>query len=206
MKRRCLLILVLGAVLLHSCCQGESEEEARYPLSPIFEKLIPYEDGQVYNFVHSKGAQLEFTVTELKQEWTKQYHFCEWHCCDNDYISYETKRASIACEYPQITIDLDIGRGIYYGFYDSYSLGVQVNNNYAYVNYDTLGVYSDYNENSLVYDSLLIAGKWYNSVIEMDLNGHWVDTTALYYKKLRYNELGVLQIIMSNDETFTIDF
>lgn len=73
--------------------------------------------------------------------------------------------------------------------------------------YDSLSNFICDGNNAVCYDSILIHEKLYTNVIEKNFDNHYFiqDSAVLIPESILYNNLGLLQIKMSNDETFSIN-
>ena len=196
--------LVIVCLLCIACCNEKGTEAARYSLSDKELNLIPYSKNQKINFVHSNGYAFDFVVTENKTEWEILDNFCEWNCCGIDYISQQYKTTTLTSSYPLMTIRLSI-----YGNETGLSrnsISLNCNNRYSLsIPYDsTANFIADSVSKSFLFDSVLINSKTYYHVIEQYFNTSYEDTTILHPLSIIYNEKGLLQIKMSNDEKFSI--
>lgn len=192
---------------LTSCCTEESVETARYQLSGNELELIPYENGQKIGFVHSNGYEFDFTVTEDKLEWQVYQEFCEWNCCGLDYYSYEVRTTKLASAYPDLTIEMSIG-SYSYGYYPSF-FNLNINNrHFLSIQYDSLANFICNSSSGVIcFDTVSIQNEIYTDVIEKKFDIHYFieDSTILVPESILYNSLGLLQIKMSNAETFSIN-
>ncbi|PCH73144.1 MAG: hypothetical protein COB98_11140, partial [Flavobacteriaceae bacterium] len=100
---------LLLLVMFSSCCKGDSIETDRYELTPVERKLIPYKKGIQVSFRHSKGYIFQMEAVSDETVWNESRNFCEWHCCDQDFISYQTKNTVLQSEYPILSISLNLG-------------------------------------------------------------------------------------------------
>jgi hypothetical protein len=195
-------------LMISSCCRQDPVETARYELSDIELELIPYSYGQQINFIHSNGYTFQFSVTEDKLEWNEYYRFCEWNCCGQDYFSYQVKTTRLESVYPNLIIELSLG-GIRFSDYIPMFLNLNINNrHFISMQYDsTSNFICDSVNKVMCYDSILIHDKSYTNVIEKYFDSHYFiqDSTVLIPESILYNKLGLLQIKMSNDETFSLN-
>jgi hypothetical protein len=120
-----LIFIVFVALLTSGCCNEESIETGRYPLTDAELQLVPYTLGDSIRFIHSKGYEFDFKVTQETLEWKKHSEFCEWFCCAPDYISYQQKTTVLESVYPNMTLRFQMG-GIE-GYYQSNTLSFDIN-------------------------------------------------------------------------------
>ncbi len=205
MKRKLLELLVF-VLIFSSCCNEQSIETARYELSPEELQLIPYQMGQEINFKHSKGYTFSFKTIMDKVEWKEYHDFCEWNCCGQDYSSYQVKNTQIQSSYPNLTIDFSLG-GLDYRDYQN-ALEININSrHFISLPYDTLGnIVCDGTTNTICHDSILIDNTYYYDVKEKPFDRHSFiqDSSVLIPESIIYNDNGLIQIKMSNNETYSI--
>ncbi|NQX80466.1 MAG: hypothetical protein HRT66_00510 [Flavobacteriaceae bacterium] len=199
-------------ILVSSCCIKESVEieVERYELSEKELELIPYSDSQQISFIHSEGYVFDFNVEGNIVEQGRYYlsdHYS--YCNDVEYVSYEYKRVEIKSNYPNLNIEFSVGGDE--NIYD-YQDFLQININgyyYAYLPYDgSINLICNEEEGAICHDSIIINGKKYNSVLEKPFKvfpGTELPV-ILRPKYILYNkQQGLIQIKMSNDETYSIN-
>ncbi|MEI6575379.1 MAG: hypothetical protein WCO63_04300 [Bacteroidota bacterium] len=202
-----LIFIMTACLFLSSCCNKDSVETARLALDSAELKLIPYKLGEQYKFVHSNGFGFYFTVTEDKLQWYEQRDLCEWNCCGKDYYSYQVRTAKLVSEYPKLTIELFEGERAYDYYPRMLSLSIN-NRHYCYFPYDSLAHFMcDTIQKTYCHDSIMINNKIYTHVVEAYVNNYsfTADSTILLPEWVYYNKLGLLQIKMSNHETYSLD-
>lgn len=199
---------ILVSFLVTFCCRDESEETARYELSPEELNLLPYQYGEKINFLHSMGYSFDFTVTEERLEWKKYYDFCEWNCCGNDYFSYQTKTIILESAYPRFHIEFSQG-GSRYHDYIPFALNMEMNYSYfTQFPYDSLAVFiNDSLSQTSFFDSLVLHDNLFYDVVKRDFEFYRPeeDSTLLLPGSVYLNSLGLLQIEMTNNESFTLN-
>ena len=203
-KKYSLLTFLLGALLLGACCRGESEDIAALPLSEDVQQLCPYELGQRIPFVHSGGYAFEMLVVDASFSWQKEYNFCEWHCCDNDYYSYQNKTAVLQSETPALTLSLELEPE----FYDSslFGFSIRLNRFSHYLYCDSMATFLP-DQSVSILDSITLLGHLYYDVLEIPLHSFFNDEdSALHFSSVLFNDYGLLQIKMSNGETYTAHY
>lgn len=207
MKRNIIYLFVI-LLITHSCCNEDPVETARYELSDQELMLIPYNQGESISFKHSNGFEFSLYVSELIVKWEEYHEFCEWFCCPSYFFSYQIKRAKLQADYPKLNIGLSIG-STQYGNYSPMELVVDLNNrHFAHIHYDSAYHFvSDTVYKAILYESIIINDKVYSDVVEKFFDYHYYvqDTSILLPKSILFNRLGVLQIKMSNDETYSIN-
>jgi hypothetical protein len=202
-----LLVFVLVLFALFSCCREDPVESERIALTENEQQLIPYEIGQHINFIHSNGYEFEFEVTDDTLEWQTYSEFCEWNCCGQEYISYQVRTTTLESAYPDLTINISIG-SYGFGYYPEF-LSLDINHrHFLSIAYDSLANFAcdpRYGMNCL--DSVIIRDKTYKDVVEKKFDSHYFieDSTILIPESVFYNHLGLLQIKMSDEETFSVN-
>jgi hypothetical protein len=203
------LALVIILIALSSCCREEPIETASYPLTDKELSLIPYDLGDYIRFNHSNGYEFSFYVSENKVEWKEYHEFCEWFCCPAYYFSYQTKITKLEAAYPKLIIELSLGAPNF-GNYSPGQLNVSLNYRHsASLVYDSNMIFNaDSLMKSFYYESIEINNRLFTNVIEKYFDTHQFvqDTSILLPKSILYNELGLLQIKMSNNEKYSIVF
>jgi len=198
------VIIFLSLLLFNACCFKKPNETARYALSEKELNLIPYEINDVVYFEHSGGYLFEFEVVEDLIEWRKYTEFCEWNCCGQDYFSYETKKTTLISFYPKFEIHLLLGENHF--DYTPNTLTIDINSRHYFImNYDSLAEIQII-DNMILHDSLILNDVVFKNVIEKPIEylTYTNDSIELMPQSILYNQFGLLQIKMNNDETFTI--
>lgn len=193
------IIFSILLILLGACCRGESEEAASYPLSPKVQSLIPYTSEQEIDFLHSNGYAFTMHVVESSVQWEKESNFCEWSCCDNDYYSFQQKTVSLSSTEPNFFLTITLGDDWWTDF--NKEITFRLHNNYCALAYDSTGclLTSDLVQ---YHDSLVIPEVTYQDVYALPfLNAK--DSLSLDFDTLYYSTLGIIQIKMTNGETYT---
>lgn len=203
--KKTFLYLCAITLLLNSCCTNEPVEVARFELDAKEKALIPYEYGQNKHFIHSNGYEFDFKVAMEKTEWLEHHDFCEWSCCNKDYYSYQLKYVKLESDYPLINITLTVGGNLWGDYYPE-ALFVDFNRNSLMLQYDLNDSLSFAQFGGIqFFDSLTLGNKMHYQVYAKDFDSNYfADTSVLNAKTLYYNSTGILQIKMTNDETFTI--
>lgn len=98
MKKQ-ILISLCCFVLFQSCCFRQGDEIARYEYSEEQRALIPYENGQSINFIHSNGYTFQLEAEIVQAFYSNQEH-CE------DYQSYESYAAHLHSEIPLLDLEI----------------------------------------------------------------------------------------------------
>ncbi|HOP04994.1 MAG TPA: hypothetical protein PL017_10560 [Tenuifilaceae bacterium] len=193
-------------LLLSGCCFEDDVEVARYNLSEEELSLIPYTQGQEVIFMHSNGYEFVANVENIETEWERYYDFCEWFCCGQDYFSYEVKRVYMNSTYPSLNMRIRINES-YYGDYHPMGVHFDINHrHFLSIPYDSSGTFVlDYTD-AILYDSIVLNNKVYRCVVEKPFDFHMFtdDSTVVKPQSILYNSSGLLQIIMSNNETYTV--
>lgn len=195
-------------LLLSSCCREDPIETARYELTANELALVPYQKDETINFIHSNGYTFDFTVTEDNLEWKEHHDFCEWNCCGNSYFSYQVKSIVLESDYPNFNIRIFIGDNIYADDYPP-TLNISLNYDHTFgFEYDSLANFiCDTVTQIKHYDSLSLNNRNFYDVYSKDFDGHGLvsDSSAILPQTLFLNDSGIIQIKMSNNETYTIN-
>lgn len=206
MKRVIQTIILL--LLLSSCCREKSIETARYKLTSDELALLPYTKGETINFIHSNGYSFDFKVVKDSIEWRVYQDFCEWNCCGNDYFSYQVKSTILESSYPKFHIEFSLG-GTRFSEYYPQILSIEINNRH-FINfpYDaSTNFICDSETKTIYYDSITLNKKMYYKVFKKDFDDHYYlnDSTVLVPMSVFFNKSGLIQLEMSNNETYTIN-
>lgn len=200
-------ILIL-CVIISSCCREVSIETARYELKAEELALLPYQKEAKINFIHSNGYSFDFKVIEDKLEWKEYHDFCEWNCCGNNYFSYQVKTSILESTYPKFHIELSLG-GTRISDYYPQVLNIEINNNhYIQFPYDTLANFiCDSLTKTMYYDSISLNNKMFYKVVMRNFDSYNFinDSSVLVPMSIYFNNLGIIQLEMSNNETYTIN-
>lgn len=200
--------IVILSLLVSSCCTKDPIETARYELTPDELALLPYTKGEKINFIHSNGYPFDFYVAKDKIEWKTYNDFCEWHCCGYEYFSYQVKTSILESAYPKFEIIFSLGDT---KFHDNYpqALNIKVNNrHFIQFPYDSLAHFiCDSVTGTAYYDSVYLNNQMFYKVVKRDFDNHYFinDSSALVPMSVYFNNLGLIQLKMSNHETFTIN-
>lgn len=202
--KRSFFIIVLLALVIVSCCD-DPIEIARFELQTGEKELIPYKLNDKVSFIHSNGHEFDFLVKVDDLKWLEHHDFCEWGCCGKEYFSYQVKTVKLESSYPSINISLSLGGDIWNEYYPKV-LTIQFNRNSLGLSYDKdFKFVCDTITKIEHYDSLLIGNVMYYDVAGKNFDGNYfADSTVLAPQYLLYNSSGILQIKMTNEETFTI--
>lgn len=212
---RKILLAGLIAFLISGCCD-DPVEVARFELNEKELELIPYQEGDKINFIHSNGYEFDFETTNRATVWEEEHPFCEWACCGKEYFSYQVNTTSLKSVYPDFEITLTIIAGdSYVDYYEPNALKIEINRSGTNLYYDSLANFTcenllncvDCEELYNCIDTLKLNEKEYYNVIEAELNDFWIDdTTTFRLNSILYNkQKGIIQIKTSNNETYTIN-
>ena len=178
-------IAIITLLLLSACCK-DGVEKNKYVLTDIERVAIPYTSNQTIQFKHTNGFQFDLVVlsqkTELERSETK-------HCGD-DYVTYEIYKVELRSNIPELYINLEVFPEVIDRFM---SVSINRNSNFG------LNLTSQPD-----IDTLKLNGNEFYNVYQAD--SFWSDTLTIRPKHILYNkEVGIIQITMTDDETFTID-
>ncbi|MFA6403331.1 MAG: hypothetical protein WCX31_17165 [Salinivirgaceae bacterium] len=199
------ILFIIASLLISGCCNEEPVEAGRYPLTDVELQLIPYSLGDTIRFIHSNGYEFDFKVTKETLEWKKHSEFCEWNCCGQGYYSYQQKTTVLESLYPKLSLKFQLGGNDWY--YYSNNLNIDINNRFALsMPFDSLGNIICDNQTVRCYDTLRINGYLFYYVFEKDFDFYYSleDSTLFMPESILYNQYGLLQIKMTNDETYSL--
>lgn len=174
-------MLITG--VLTACCP-ESIEEDRFFLSDEEMGFIPYAEAQIIPFEHSNGYNFELNIVSgiVEMRRTDVSH------CGEKYYTYEAKEVMLESSIPEFYISLTITP---YDFYPA--LTAVVNNTWFEflihepADLDTMTI------NDFTFENVYISENF------------MADTAVIQPQKMFYNTTdGILQIQMTNDETYSL--
>lgn len=154
------------------------------PIPDSVQSIIPYVNGEVYDYIHSEGTIVQFMCSSSLEE-NRQCFDC------NECLVFEKLQVILEPDYLLPPIEMTL-RQIDDSFYElvvgygnsSFTIPVNFNeyNSIAEIFSDTIGIKRDNWSN--FYDS----------------------KSSLYADSIYYAlDKGIVKIVMSNDETFSID-
>jgi len=176
--------LVILILLITSSCCKDSIETGRYYLSDNEKEFIPYTENQKVKYKHSNGFEFYMNVINVKIEFqrTKTEH------CGENYVLFETKTVKLQSDIPELNISVSIPPKEFNPI-----ITIIINN--SYLQKDLI--------NKADFDTLIIDNNKYIDVYQFE--NQISDTTIIYPYKVLYNKTnGIIQIIMTDNEKFTI--
>ena len=186
------LVLILLA-LVSSCIRCDPPAIIDYGKIPDHVlKFVPYQNGQNYKFRHSGGLLIGFAAArQSRDEWLR----CE-RCCDYEY-KFEVNTTTLTPDYPVFSFGFELSN------MDSVNFGFGAWVGHYWFQIPT----NDYQASFCRFaDSVLIGDRFYHDVFKVKSNyGSAYDRDTIYADSMYYcYKAGILQIIMSNDERYTI--
>lgn len=172
------------ALLFLSSCIPEGQETGRYELTNEEELTIPYLAGETIVFRHSNGFEFDLKVISKDNQFQKSV----MHHAGDDYFTYESQTAILESSVPELTINLTVFPLAYKPF-----MSVKINNYFFEID---LGA-------SPKWQRMTIGDKEYHNVYQAvfkDSDAEIIKPEKVFFSK----ESGLIQIIMTNDENFTI--
>jgi hypothetical protein len=181
-------------ILFSSCFRCKPPlliDNGRIPDSIL--SCVPYQQGQTLKFRHSGGLVIGFSSTrQSRDEWLR----CDW-CCDYEY-KFEVNTTTLTPDYPIFSLGFDLSnpdsKGFDFGARVGYYWFQIPSNSYqaAYCGYA---------------DSLMIGEKKYYKVFKIKSNyGSSYDRDTIFADSMYYSyKQGLIQIMMSNGEKYSID-
>jgi hypothetical protein len=190
MKKHFFILFLIP--LLYGCpvCNKPTKIVDAGPIPDSLFKLVPYQNSEVYRFVHSNGYVVSFHTTRKTEE---EFNFNECGC--SEVRKYYSNKTTMLSDYPAITIQLDI---LHYDSLTS-SFGISVRNNYFY-NKDF--IQKGFSATKI--DSTLVNGKFFKDLFVFK-NYDSYNTQNQFADSLYYNtEKGIIKIFMTNGESYSI--
>jgi len=194
-----LVLLSIMFLALFSCVTTEFIERGKYELEVGKQQMIPYQKGQKINFIHSKGYAFGFKVVSDTLVWTDNNSHNYTNVKYSYYDTFQQKTVQLVSEYPALGIAFRVSAEPR----SSNRLSIYVNDLVGSVLIDEnykFKAQTDYGD--IFHETILINGKTYNNVIETQLRS---GKSGESYKSVLFNEQGLLQIKISDDEIFSIN-
>lgn len=185
-----------------TCCYDDPIEIEKVALSESEIQLIPYSINQSINFKHSNGFTFDFFVTEDNYNW-KRDSYCD-ECCGEEYTSYQERVVTLQANYPEFNIVLSLNNLDYFQIQERI-LNLKVNRYQSPLKYDDRSEFVC--ENTICHNEIVINNKTYFNVIESTLENRFNDNSNnLHPQKVLYNnDFGIIQIKISNNETYSLN-
>lgn len=176
--------LLIIFLILNSCCP-DSVELSKFILTDSEKESIPYITDQTVSFIHSNGFKFDLYIINKNTEFRQTVRE---HCGDS-FSTYEILTSELMSSIPELNINLEITP-----FEFDTHLWISVNQQDFYININQ----------APYFDKLTINGKEFYNVYKTDVP--IIDSTIIKPKQLLYNkETGIIQISMTNNETYTIN-
>lgn len=171
-------------MIFSSCCK-EGVEVNKFILSDYENESIPYLENETTEFRYTNG--FEFHLRTISRQTTLKK--TEIHHCGDNYSTYENLTVKLTSEFPELYITIDI-------FPKELNPHVTI-----YINkYDF--AFDITNEPDI--KTITINGKKFENIYQAD--SFISDTLIIRPKRVLYNkEYGIVQIIMTDNEEFTIN-
>ncbi|WP_339925470.1 hypothetical protein [uncultured Cyclobacterium sp.] len=178
------IILSFIALLFLSSCIPEGQETGRYQLTNEEELTIPYLAEEIVAFSYSNGFEFDLKVSSKDSKIQKS----ETHHAGDNYFTYETLTTTLKSNVPELTIALTV-------FPLAYSplMSVEINGYFFEIDLST----------PPEWEKLILGEKEYDNVyqaVSKDSDAEIIKPEKVYFSK----ETGIIQIIMTNDEKFTV--
>ena len=172
------------ALLFLNSCIPEGQETGKYELTNEERQNIPYLAGEWIAFSHSKGFEFDLTVSskDIKSQKSEINH------AGDDYFTYETLTTVLESNVPELVINLTVFPLTYNPF-----LAIEINGYFFEIDLSA----------APEWDRLTIGEKEYLNVyqaVSQDSDVEIIKPKKVFFSK----EQGLIQIIMTNDEKFTV--
>ncbi|MDZ7775515.1 MAG: hypothetical protein U5L09_07895 [Bacteroidales bacterium] len=176
--------LIIFLFVVTACCK-EGNETSKYLLTDFEKESIPYSENESVPFIHSNGFEFDLTVTSR----TTVLNKTETQHCGEDYSTYETLLAELSSDTPEFYINFEVVPVTF-----NPHMTIKINKYYF-----DLDIVSDPD-----FDTLTINEKEFGQVYMAD--SFTTDTTVIRPHRVLYNkEVGIIQISMTNNESYTIN-
>jgi len=190
MKR--VLLLLLSTLALGSCRCDDPILIDMGPIPDSILALVPYQDGQVYQFRHSAGKVITYAAHRALHE---EYFDCE-RCCKFLY-KYQVNQTALVPDYPVFTLNVQLSNP------DSSRLEFS-----AWMGQRGFNLSMNQDDGNPVdrIDSAWIGEQWHKDVLRIRNSNYFgFSRDSIYADTLYYNyQSGILKIVMSNGEYFQI--
>lgn len=187
-----IIIFLSVGLLFFGCfpCDPPAKVEIG-PLSDSALLMLPYVNGETYSFRHSNGFVVNFNAERLTHdEWT----YCH-HCCEYIY-HYEVDNTVLATDYPIFNINFRIDNA------NEPNLYFQAIFSRARFYIPTFTDELDYFEFA---DSLKVNDTFYYNVFKLKSDAYGYPSQEIFVDSMYFSyEKGIIKILMSNDEDYTI--
>jgi len=178
-----LIIIIL--LLIGACCK-DSIELKRYLLTDTEKSVIPYSNNEKVRFAHSNGFEFDISVSNI----TISLERTETEHCGENYISFEKILVNLQSNTPELYINISI---VPFEYYND-NMSISVNSYY----FDSKPINS-----APDIDILKLGDRIFLDVYEFTNEN--CDPAIICPKTVFFNKnVGIIQIKMTNDETFTI--
>lgn len=177
-------IKILLLLSLSSCCK-EGEELERFLLSAKEKTSVPYKTNDLISFTHTNGFDFNLTVSNRQSEMKET----ETDDCKSGFSSYESLNINLFSTIPEFFIDIELVPEDYNPF-----LSISVNSYYFDLDLTS----------APDLDTLLLNEKKYPDVYILE--SFVTDSLVIAPNQVLYNKKnGIIKIIMTNNEEFTIN-
>jgi len=198
MKIKAILSSIM-LLILFSCLPPAFEERGRTALEVEKLSLIPYQVGQKIHFIHSNGNAYDFTVKEDNTIWTNNKNSLHVTNVTAYYETFQVRTVKLVSDYPNLEVAISVSSESRF----DRELTVNVNSLSTNIPLD-----KDYKlavdpNNGNFHESMEFNGKTYYSIVGAKLTDLYADVEPSY--SILYNEQGLLQIKLSDDQILSIN-
>lgn len=156
-------------------------------------RFVPYSNGETYSFKHSNGHIINYTAS---RETIEAYSSCS-ECCVYEY-RYEVNTTKLIPDYPLFNLQFEIDN------FDTtdYHLRALVGSYFFYI-----PINEEFNTDYVTRaDSIMIDSLYYYQVFTLkSYSNNFFSQDSIFVDSLYYNyDKGVVKIIMSNEESYTL--
>ncbi len=188
-----LVILQFLLVACPNCPEPEHIDVGEIPEEIL--NLVPYQDGESYNFIHSEGQVILFSTQRNTEE---EYFSCENYCCETIY-EYDLNTTRLTPNYTLFPIKIIISTNNFQETPTAYYLNLKIGTGYVQIPQST-----ENNYNGTFVASININNIDYTNVYKLKASTYET-ATGIKIDSVYYNyQKGILKILMDNEEYYEI--
>lgn len=178
-----ILVFIL-ILVINSCCK-EGYELSSYKMSDEDKRFVPFSEDEKLTYKHSNGFVFPLDVVSV----TSQTHQVGPNSCEDNYYSYDSQTVVLKSAVPELYLEIETYATTY-----SPIITITYNRSVFKVNKKALPQYNE----------LVVGDKTYTNVYKATFVDDNLENT-IYPSTLYYApNVGVIQIKMTNNDTFTI--
>ncbi len=178
-------LIIIALLILSSCCDDPVQTD-EYLLSMSEKEKVPYSLNDISKFTYTNG--FEFDMEVIKYETSIEQNFEEYRRCKGNYSLYEKLFIRLASNVPEFQFDI--------------YLVPEIINTYIEIKVNDYN-FSLMRDSIPDFDTLTLNGYLFNDVFTT--HSYYTDSLRVIPKEILYTkENGIIQIIMTDNEKFTL--